>query len=114
MATSDNYPDRCNHPDTSHCLDYRRIQARLDWLQWLDGKRKGSVLQFLRESNLIDKDKRIVDLTGADLSYVSLANDDRGTTHLGGIGVLHWTTLLEIKGNMNKADLSGANLRKAD
>jgi uncharacterized membrane protein len=34
----------------------------------LDGQRKRNVIQFLYESGLIDKDKRIIDLGGADLS----------------------------------------------
>ena len=38
----------------------------------LDGKRKGSVIQFLYESELIDKNKTIIDLLGADLNNAEL------------------------------------------
>ena len=55
-------------------------------LRRLDGLRKGSVLQFLHESGLIDKGKRIIDLRGA---------------HLGGA-------------NLDHADLRSADLRDAD
>ena len=55
-------------------------------LRRLDGLRKGSVLQFLHESGLIDKGKRIIDLRGA---------------HLGGA-------------NLDHADLRSASLRDAD
>ena len=42
----------------------------------LDGLRKRSVLNFLYESGLIDKGKRIVDLSGADLSGADLRGAD--------------------------------------
>lgn len=35
----------------------------------LDGRRKRTVLQFLHESNLIDRDKLLVDLNRTDLSH---------------------------------------------
>ncbi len=57
----------------------------------LNGRRKRSVLQFLNESGLIDKDKRIVDLTGAGLSGANL-----------------------LEANLLGANLSGANLRGAE
>ena len=52
----------------------------------LDANRKGSVLQFLHESSLIHKDKKIIDLRDANL----------------------------FEANLNRADLSGANLRGAN
>ncbi len=45
-------------------------------LRRLDGLRKGSVLQFLHESGLIDKDKRIIDLRGAHLDGAYLDHAD--------------------------------------
>src|SRR5229473_1605791 len=57
----------------------------------LDKERKRSVLQFLHESGLIDKDKRIIDLRGADLSGANL-----------------------IAAYLNEADLSRAILSEAD
>jgi len=68
----------------------------LTTLSRLDKKRKGSVLQFLHESGLIDKDKRIIALRGADLSEADLSGADLHGDHLGGV------------------DLRKANLRKAD
>jgi len=67
-------------------------------LRRLDAFRKTSVFQFLYESGLIDKDKCIIDLRGADLSgaYVYLSDVKLSRADLSG------------------ADLSGANLTKAD
>jgi pentapeptide repeat protein len=62
-------------------------------LRRLDGTRKGSVIQFMYESGLLDKDKRIIDLRNADLSGVDLSGLD----------------LSEI--NLSDTDLSGANLK---
>ena len=67
-----------------------RIQT-LAVLLGLDSIRKGSVLQFLYESGLINKDYRIVDLSYADLS--------------GAISVAF---------NLSGADLSNVNLSKVD
>ena len=75
----------------------------------LDGKRKGSVLQFLQESGLIEKgEKRIldmhgVDLSGADLSRAYLYGTNRpirpvGAIYNGNLSILpflpsEWLTL---------------------
>ena len=66
----------------------------------LDGKRKASVLQFLHESGLIDKDKHIIDLSEASLSEVSLSRANLLGAHLNGA-------------DLCGAKLSGANPRKA-
>src|SRR5438132_6323397 len=42
-------------------------------LRRLDAERKGSVLQFLHESGLIGKDKRVINLTGANLIGANLS-----------------------------------------
>lgn len=68
-------------------------------LRDLDAKRKGSVLLFLKDSELIDREA-VVDLSGADLSGASLASAS-----------LHRVNLSEA--NMTGADLSGANLSNA-
>ncbi len=57
----------------------------------LDGRRKRSVVQFLYESGLIDKDKKIIDLDGANLIEANL-----------------------IFAELSKADLSRANLIDAN
>jgi uncharacterized protein YjbI with pentapeptide repeats len=90
-------------------------------LEQLDGKRKRIVLQFLHESGLIDKDKRITALRGADLSGADLHGD-----HLGGVD-LRRADLSNIivrdeeimvfsasEGGYTFADLRGADLRKAN
>ena len=53
----------------------------------LDGRRKGVVLQFIYDTGLITKDRKIIDLAGADLKETYLTN-----------------------GNLMSADLSGADL----
>ena len=65
-------------------------------LRSLDAERKGSVLRFLHESGLIDKDKYIIDLSYADLNVADLRKADLSGANLG------------------KADLFGANLRRAN
>jgi len=61
-------------------------------LRELDAKRKGSVLLFLKDSGLIDREA-VIDLCGADLRGVSLTSANLSKTNLSG------------------ADLSGANLQ---
>jgi uncharacterized protein YjbI with pentapeptide repeats len=75
-------------------------------LPTLDANRKRSVLQFLHEAGLIDKDVPIVGLTGADLRGIDLhgadlRDADLRDAYVGGA---------DLRG----ADLSWANLRGAD
>jgi len=70
-------------------------------LPHLDGTRKRSVLQFLYESDLIDKDKRILDLSEADLSEADLRGADFRGANLSGA-------------NLYRANLSGVNLSRAN
>ncbi len=72
----------------------------------LDGRRKRSVLQFLYESNLIDRDKPIVTLYGADLSHTDLKLYVLLGVSLSGASLR--------KANLWGADLSGADLSHAD
>ena len=67
----------------------------------LDGKRKGSVLQFLYESGLIYKNKNIIDLHGADLSHADLTYANLSGACL-------------RRTNMQKALFLGANLHGVD
>jgi hypothetical protein len=48
----------------------------LTLLSRLDRTRKRSAVQFLYESGLVDTERRIVDLTGADLSRANLSDAD--------------------------------------
>lgn len=66
-------------------------------LRGLDEKRKGLVLLFLQEAELIHKDSRIVNLRGADLQKAYLWGAD-----------LHNADLEQV--NLQGANLAGANL----
>ena len=70
-------------------------------LSRLDSERKGSVLQFLHESHLIDKGKPILDLTKADLVRANLQEADLSGANL-------------ARANLQEADLSGATLKGAN
>ncbi len=98
----------------------------LTLLRRVDGDRKGSVVQFLYESQLIEKDKPIVSLSGADLTDANLNGTDLTDANLNGtdltdarlrFAVLRdvglWDTNL-LSAHLFKADLSGADLREAD
>jgi uncharacterized protein YjbI with pentapeptide repeats len=96
-------------------------------LSRLDGSRKGSVIKFLNEGGLIDKDKHIIDLHGADLSTINFSeaalygvdlcgadmrNSDLHNAKLDGSD-LSETDLLNVNlsgATLNEADLHGANL----
>jgi hypothetical protein len=98
--------------DDVHTLGVQTLaRARtLTVLTRLDGNRKRSVLRFLYESQVINKDRRVVNLTEADLSgaklsfalwtYIDLSGTDLSGT------ILHGA-------NLNSTDLSGANFRFA-
>jgi len=97
-------------PEYKEVRKIARVRT-LTVLPRLNGNRKGSVLQFLYESNLIDRDNPIVDLNGADLSHADL-------------GCVNWDHTNLRRANLRKAnlwgaclddaDLSHANLREAD
>ncbi len=70
-------------------------------LQRLDPRRKRSLVRFLYESGLIDKDKCIINLRKADLSKVDLCGVD-----------LHGADLHETI--LNEADMRVVNLFRAD
>src|SRR5258707_1608124 len=70
-------------------------------LRRLDAERKGSVLQFLHESGLIGKDKRVIHLTGANLIGANLIGANLSGANLSGV-------------YLSRADLSGADLSKAN
>lgn len=73
----------------------------LSVLRGLDGKRKGIVLLFLYEADLITTNNQIINLEGADLSRAALRNATLTNVHL-------------RKVDLNKADLNLATLEKAD
>ncbi len=87
----------------------------------LNGDRKASVVQFLYESGLIYKDKKIIDLDGADLSGADLSikvwiGADLSGSYLRGAN-LEFSTLTEVNlsfAYLDKANLSFATLNKAN
>ena len=81
-------------------LHVARAQT-LATLQQLDSGWKARALQFLHEAHLIDKDKTIVDLDGADLRRADLERAN-----------LRWANLR--RADLEGADLEGAALRGAD
>jgi hypothetical protein len=93
------------HPDEG---DDARTLARawtLTVLPTLDGNRKRSVLQFLYEAGLIDKERPIVDLTGADLRGGGLSGAFLSGAFLSGA---------DLRGaDLREAELNGAILNKA-
>ena len=77
----------------------------------LDGQRKRSVVQFLYESGLIEKDKKIIDLRGAILGGATLAGATLAGAALSGANLLE----ADLRGtDMREADLTGAFLREAN
>jgi len=81
-------------------------------LSRLDAERKGSVVRFLYESDLIHKGKRIVDLSGADLTKADLHVADLRGVDLRGAKLrrsfLRGINLIEA--NLEEIDLSRTDL----
>lgn len=82
-----------------------KIQT-LTVLQGLNGKRKRMVLFFLREAELILKDKLIIELGGADFSGADLSNFGLADVNLNGVDL--------SKTNLSHAYLGGATLHYAN
>lgn len=91
----------------------------------LNGRRKGIVLQFLYEAQLINKGEKVVDLDGADLKEADLFGAKLRGADLSGV-YLHRANLFHANlseanlyltgltaANLFEANLSGANLEKA-
>jgi uncharacterized protein YjbI with pentapeptide repeats len=76
----------------------------------LDGRRKRSLVQFLYESDLITRDRRVVDLTGADLTGTDLGKASLSRADLSG-AILSKANMSEAV--LENADLSLANLSSA-
>ncbi len=72
----------------------------------LDKERKRRAIQFLYESGLIDKDKRIIDLRRANLNEANLVRADLSGADLSGASLAGAVLM--------KANLNGANLCKTD
>jgi hypothetical protein len=79
-------------------------------LRMLDGKRKTSLLQFLYDLDLIDRDSVVVDLRGADLSEANLFMANLSEADLHGA---NWSGADLLDTDLSGANLHGANLRGA-
>lgn len=80
-------------------------------LRNLDGPRKLVLLQFLKESGLIDKDKNVISLYKANLDKANLSSVDLSGTCLSGV----WLRDADLSSaNLSNADLSDAVLIRAD
>ena len=75
-------------------------------LRVLDGARKGIIIRFLYESELIFADRAIIDLDGADLIDINLTETILREINLKGA--------LMMGANLDGANLAGANLCGAD
>lgn len=110
-----------------------RTLARARTLTVLDGldpDRKGRLLQFLNEANLINPKDPVLDLSGADATDADLSNDYLGVANLRGAnlsganlsGAKLWGIDLSCAppvettrtSSLSCTDLSGANLSSAD
>src|SRR6266852_3936159 len=85
-------------------------------LRRLDAERKGSVLQFLQESGLIGKDKRVINLTGANLIVANLIGANLSGVYLSGADLsgVYLSGAYLFLANLSKANLSGASLYEAN
>jgi uncharacterized protein YjbI with pentapeptide repeats len=77
----------------------------------LDGQRKGSVVQFLYEASLIDREQPVVSLSDVRLHGADLSHQDLSETNLSG-AKLNRANLSSA--DLSDADLSGAKLKDAD
>jgi uncharacterized protein YjbI with pentapeptide repeats len=87
------------------------VLTKLEKKRTLDKERKGSVVQFLYESGLIAKDRRILDLSKADLFMADLRRAKLSEANLHGVYLIKANL---IQADLVKADLSGAYLIEAD
>lgn len=90
-------------------------------LRLLDGRRKGIVVLFLRDSGLIDRSDAVIDLSGADLRGALLASASLKRVNLAEADLrnadLHGVNLSKSylsATNLSGANLQGANLNGAD
>jgi len=80
-------------------------------LRTLDGERKGMLLKFLYESQLINKTDPIIDLSYADLEGANLQNARLGNANLS-LVALRGAFLFSAE--LTRSSLNGASLREAN
>lgn len=88
--------------------DVRRLAEAqtLTVLASLDGPRKRSLIRFLHGAVLINKDKPIMEISGADLRHADLSHADVSDTDLSDTDL--------SKANLYGTNLSAANLKDVD
>lgn len=99
LLTTGNLEDH-DSPDAKKTRALARART-LTVLERLDPKRKRSVLQFLRESELLQKERPIVELHDANLSDAALSDMSLSGVNLVGV-------------KLSRANLSGAKLSNAN
>jgi hypothetical protein len=72
----------------------------------LDGSRKRSLVRFLHEAGLINKDEPTVRLSGADLRFADLSGADLSDANLSGVDLSN--------ASLKRASLNGTDLSSAD
>jgi uncharacterized protein YjbI with pentapeptide repeats len=107
LATNymNNISDMLLHEKLLHSatIDDVRVVAQAETnttLSQLDPRRKGVVIRFLMQTNLINNDFRVINLRGADLRGAQLHGTDIRDTYL-------------LGADLQGADLSGSNLSYA-
>lgn len=93
-----------NSPPGSDVQEVARAHT-LTALRRVGKDRKCLLLQFLHESHLVEAEKPIVDLRGADLSYANLQGADLREADLSSVNL--------VGANLSGANLSGARLSGA-
>jgi Pentapeptide repeats (8 copies) len=77
----------------------------------VDGSRKGKIIDFLHETNMINRAMTVVVLQRADISHADVSNLNLAGDDLSGANLSH----ANLTGaDLTGADLTGANLRAAD
>lgn len=107
-----------NHLKTAKVdeMHYLARTRTLDVLSQLDGERKGEVLRFLNDTDLIKTGSEIVDLSDADLNKANLVGINLRDADLKDVSLIYANMhLTQLPGaNLSDADLSDADLSNAD
>ena len=125
-----NYRDRIanlmvqNNLLQAHPADASTLVAdayTLETLRRLDPDRKAALMRFLYQTKLISNDRRIINMSEADVQNAHMANTDLRDTYLLGINLggadLHGAILSDATftfANFTNANLANANLQACD
>lgn len=98
--------------DSARALARARTLIALDGI---NGERKGQLLRFLYEAELIETPDPVIDLFGANLDDVTLRFEDLRGAHLAGANLRDASLIgVDLSGaNLNRAHLNRATLRCA-